>query len=146
MKLYSIWENDIYILEYMLKLSIASHAFAHKPPKELTMKEILTKRLEKKLVEKEQEIAEMQASFREEMQKELDYHYELLTSMSQQMAEMKRAIEDLSHELALQNMELEELKIKPLPRKTGQATNQSGSVSMKVVSKEDDAIVMIRRR
>lgn len=114
------------------------------------MKDILTKRLERKLVEKEQEIAEMQASFREEMQRELNYHYDLLTSFSKQMAEMKSELVDLGREIALQKAELERLKIKPSAETPGLAADKSApasvSGSMKVVSKEDDAIVMIRRR
>jgi len=108
------------------------------------MKEILTRRLEKKLVEKEQEIADMHASLREEMEKEFAYYDEQLSSLRSQLAGMAAMMDDLVNELELVKSELQQKQSSE--RSAGQAGDQAHFGSTEVVCKEDDAIVMIRRR
>ncbi len=106
----------------------------------------MTRRLEKKLSEKEQAIQDLQASLREEIEKELSYYCEQITSLKDQMAEMNEAIERLTRELLDQRKQNEEMKsvLKSLMMPVEPHKKPFGK--MDVVSREDDAIVMIRRR
>lgn len=106
----------------------------------------MTRRLEKKLSEKEQEIQDLQASLREEIEKELSYYYEQITSLKGQMAEMNEAIEGLTRELLDQKKQNEEMKSVLKPLMTPAEPHKKPFGKMDVVSREDDAIVMIRRR
>jgi septal ring factor EnvC (AmiA/AmiB activator) len=110
------------------------------------MRDILTRRLEKKLSEKEQEIQELQASLREEIEKELSYYCEQITSLKSQMAEMNEAIEELTRELLDQKKQNEEMKSILGSLMTPAEPHKKHPGKMEVVSREDDAIVMIRRR
>ncbi len=106
----------------------------------------MTRRLEKKLNEKEQEIQDLQASFREEIEKELQYYYEQITSLKSHMAEMNETIEGLTRELLDQRKQNDEMKgiLKSLVMPAKPQERPFGK--MDVVRREDDAIVMIRRR
>jgi len=110
------------------------------------MRDILTRRLEKKLNEKEQEIQDLQASLREEIEKELSYYYEQITSLKGQMAEMNEAIEGLTRELLDQRKQNEEMKGVLKSLMTPAEPQKKPFGKMDVVRREDDAIVMIRRR
>lgn len=106
----------------------------------------MTRRLEKKLNEKEQEIQDLQASLREEIEKDLQYYYEQITSLKNQMAEMNETVEGLTKELLDQRKQNEEMKsvLKSLMAPAEPHKKPFGK--MEVERKEDDAIVMIRRR
>lgn len=106
----------------------------------------MTRRLEKKLSEKEQEIQDLQASLREEIEKELSYYYEQITSLKGQMAEMNEAIEGLTRELLDQKKQNEEMKSVLKSLMTPAEPHKKPFGKMDVVNREDDAIVMIRRR
>ncbi len=106
----------------------------------------MTRRLEKKLNEKEQEIQDLQASLREEIEKELSYYCEQITSLKDQMAEMNEAIEGLTRELLDQKKQNEEMKSVLKSLMTPAEPHKKPFGKMDVVSREDDAIVMIRRR
>ncbi len=106
----------------------------------------MTRRLEKKLNEKEQEIQDLQASFREEIEKELQYYYEQITSLKSQMAEMNETIEGLTRELLDQRKQNDEMKGILKFLMTPEKPQERPFGKMDVERKEDDAIVMIRRR
>lgn len=106
----------------------------------------MTRRLEKKLNEKEQEIQDLHASLREEIEKDLQYYYEQITSLKSQMAEMNETIEGLTKELLDQKKQNDEMKgiLKSLMVPAEPQKKPFGK--MEVVRRKDDAIVMIRRR
>ncbi len=106
----------------------------------------MTRRLEKKLNEKEQEIQDIQASFREEIEKELQYYYEQITSLKSQMVEMNETIEGLTKELLDQRKQNDEMKGILKSLMTPAKLQERPFGKMDVERREDDAIVMIRRR
>jgi chromosome segregation ATPase len=110
------------------------------------MRDILTRRLEKKLSEKEQEIQDLQASLREEIEKELSYYCEQIASLRSQMAEMNVAMEELTRELLDQKKQNEEMKSVLESLMTPAKPHKKLPDKMDVISREDDAIVMVRRR